>query len=170
MPIPINPSNSESKYQFDISFLIPKEDNKKVVTASDKEATLLMKIWASGKRIGEYKFSLSDSVISQREFVTLKSSGLLTGDMANCELTNRAKKVITVMSLGENNSFLKKRVEKSYSEILASANKRTKTGYRIPKTADGRQIKQCKIKAGNSTATLTYEEWITMGEKMGWDK
>lgn len=170
MPIPINPSNSESKYQFDISFLLNRTEDKKIVTASDKEAGLLMKIWSSGRRIGDYKFSLSDAVVTQREFMSLKAGGLITGDMSNCELTNRAKKVITVMSLGENNSFLKKKVEKSYSEILANSNKRTKTGYRIPKMADGRQIKQCKIKSGNSTATLTYEEWIIMGEKMGWDK
>lgn len=167
MPIPINPYNAESKYQFDLSFLAKREE--KIVTASDRDATLLMKIWSGAKRLGDYKFSINNS-ISVREFSILKSCGLLTGDVNTCEFTPRAKKVITVMTLGEDNSYLKKRVEKSYSEILASADKRVKTGYRIPKTASGKMIKQCKIKAGNATATLTYEEWLSMGEKMGWDK
>lgn len=169
MPLPINPSNSESKYQFDFSFLL-KNEEKKIVTASDKDATLLMKIWAGGQKLGDYKFTLSNNVISQRDFSILKANGLLVGDMSRCEFTNRAKKVITVMALGEDNSFLKKRKEKSYSEILASSDKKLKTGYRIPKTADGRPIKQCKVKSGDASVTITHEEWESMGKEMGWQK
>ena len=49
MPIPLKPNNYQSNYQFDASFLapsitVPNTDDKKIVTASDRDANLLMKI------------------------------------------------------------------------------------------------------------------------------
>ena len=171
MPIPLRPNSQQSNYQFDASFLanMPSEE-KKVITASDRDAGLLMKIWNGAVKTGEYQFNITDNVISQRDFSILKANGFIMGDMRGCEFTARAKKIVTVMTLGEDNAFLKKRVDKSYSEILASNNKSMKTGYRIPKHASGKMIKQCKVKMNGGSVILTYDEWMAMGEKMGWDK
>lgn len=172
MPLPVNPNSSESKYCFDASFLLQNtpDSGKKIVTASDKDAELIMKIWSVGQKLGKSKFSIANSSISPREFSILKSNGFITGDMSACELTGRAKKVITIMTLGEDNSFLKRRVNKSYSEILANSNKKLKTGYRVPKVASGKPVDQCRVKYGGAETVITKEDWIRMGERMKWIK
>ena len=61
--------------------------------------------------------------------------GFLTGGVDEVKLTRSGKIVITTMALGEVNSFAKAKQQKSYTEILASMDKRGKKGYRIPKYA-----------------------------------
>ena len=47
----------------------------------------------------------------------------------------KGKRVIKTMALGETSSFLQKKENKTYSEILASMNKKNKPGYRMPRIA-----------------------------------
>jgi len=61
--------------------------------------------------------------------------GLLTGGADTVKVTSRAKRVITVMALGEVNHFETTRQDKPYNEILAGLSKKNKPGYRIPKYA-----------------------------------
>ena len=51
------------------------------------------------------------------------------------EITKRGKTIITTMALGEPNKFETSKQQKSYTEILASMDKRGKKGYRTPKYA-----------------------------------
>ena len=55
------------------------------------------------------------------------------------KLTNKAKAVITTMALGENNAFTKMQKKKSYTEIIASMDKRGKKGFRMAKVYDGKE-------------------------------
>jgi hypothetical protein len=123
LPIaPIGPGNGhpqENNMFVDYSFLAQKvvENDKIKVTASNKDADILMKIWLEAERKGG-KFAVSSDLgLSSRDITRLK----------------RGKKVITVMALGEGNKFEKGRKEKNYLEIMASMDKRGKDGYRIPK-------------------------------------
>lgn len=132
MPIPLRPQKSleESKYLMDFSFLAQKVSSKQEPEPEDKNAALLLKVWASGRRDGD-KLRVSSQEVKPQDFAYLKSNGLVTGEMENCSITERGRKLITVMTLGENNAFLRTRKQKSYTEILASANKRGKPGFRM---------------------------------------
>jgi len=138
MPIPIRPRSQqpEKNTYLDYSFLanhMPAQ--KKVVTASDKDAEALMKIWLNAEQAnGQYKIT-SSVELSSREIMRLKSQGFVTGSSSQVEFTDRGKKVITVMALGEGNNFQANRTDKSYIEILASMDHRGKSGYRTPKFA-----------------------------------
>ena len=126
MPIPINPVGSDSngkdkdlsKLQMDYSWLstiTPQaESNKKIVTASDKDADTLMQIWLTSEKTKDNIFKIKDNTkISSQDIVRLKSHGLLTGGTNEVKLTPRGKLVITTMALGENNGFLKNQKSKS---------------------------------------------------------
>lgn len=144
MPVPIGlvgggisqqPSNNGL---LDASFLvhnIPAEDDGINVVASNKNADDLMKIWLNAKRIGNDTLELKGLDIDNRDLIRLKARGLITGGMDTVKLTQKGKSVVSTMSLGESNAFLKKKKNKSYTEILASMDKRNKKGYRIPKFA-----------------------------------
>jgi hypothetical protein len=139
LPIaPIGPGNGhpqENNMFVDYSFLAQKvvENDKIKVTASNKDADILMKIWLEAERKGG-KFAVSSDLgLSSRDITRLKTYGLIAGDSESLEITARGKKVITVMALGEGNKFEKGRKEKNYLEIMASMDKRGKDGYRIPK-------------------------------------
>jgi hypothetical protein len=142
MPIPIKP-NSENNLQIDYSILFSKnlppiqnEANKKIVLASDKDADLLMEVWINGEKKNQETFALKrGSKITSGDILRLKSHGLMDGTAEEFKLTNKGKIVITTLVLGENNSFLKDKKSKKYTEILASMNKRGKAGYRIPTIA-----------------------------------
>ena len=130
MPIPLRPQNSqESKYLMDFSFLAQKVSGKQEIAPEDKDAALLLKVWASGRRDGD-KLKVSSQEVKPQDFAYLKTSGLVSGEMESCVITERGKKLITVMTLGENNTFLRTRKQKSYTEIMASTNKRGKPGFR----------------------------------------
>jgi len=145
MPVPINPVGSDSNgkdkdfsgLQMDYSWLsgiTPKaESNKKIVTASDKDADVLMQIWLTAEKTKESTFKIIDNTkVSSQDVIRLKSHGLLTGGTDEVKLTPRGKLVITTMALGENNGFLKNQKSKSYTEIMASMSKKGKPGYRMP--------------------------------------
>jgi len=141
MPLPIAPigpgrgSPQESNLFVDYSFLAQKvvESDKKKVTASNKDADLLMKIWLEAESRNGNLLVSSRLGITSRDVMRLKTFGLVTGSSDELQLTERGKKVITVMALGESNNFEKGKSDKSYLEILASMDKRGKDGYRIPK-------------------------------------
>jgi hypothetical protein len=176
MPIPIRlvnmPENNSEKPSVDYSFLyqqpIEKESSKKVITATDREAELLMKIWDSAEKTSEGRFRLSSKDISDSDFCRLRSSGFVSGGMDCCEFTKRAKQIVKVMTLGESNSFLKKRIDKSYNEILAQNKTRFKKGYRISKTSQSSQPKEASDE--NLKFKLTRKEWENIGDQMGWTK
>ena len=141
MPLPIasigpgNGSPQENSLYVDYSFLAKKviESDRKKVTASNKDADLLMKIWLEAES-NNGKFLVSSGLgITSSDVMRLKTFGLVTGSSEEVQLTERGKKVITVMALGEGNNFEKGKSDKSYLEILASMDKRGKEGYRIPK-------------------------------------
>ena len=144
MPVPIRPipdNRREEKMFSDYSVLLnmlpvvpPK---KKTVEASNQDASLLFEIWASGEKVdGEDTVKISPSMnISSRDIMRLKTMGFLTGGTEEVKFTRRGKIVITTMALGETNNFEKRKQQKSYTEILASMNKRGKKGFRTPKFA-----------------------------------
>ena len=76
-------------------------------------------------------FKVDDTVISSRDFYRLKTNNLIYGESNKVSFTDRGKDVIKTMSLGEQNAFLKDSKPKDYHEILASTNKRGKSGYRV---------------------------------------
>lgn len=139
MPIPIRPrheSNERNSY-VDYSFLtrnLPAA-SKKTVTASNNDASALMKIWTDASSEGDQFTISSDLGLSQRDITRLKTYGLLAGSSEKVSFTERGKKILTVMALGEGNKFQKDTKEKSYLEIMASMDHRGKAGYRIPKFA-----------------------------------
>jgi hypothetical protein len=140
MPVPIMPikDNSEENNNFvDYSFLAnfqgALENKKKKVEASNSDAELLMKVWLDSEK-NENGLSLKEN-FSSRDIMRLKTYGFIQGSSSEFELTEKGKKVITVMALGEANRFEKSRVQKSYLEIMASMDKKGKKGYRIPKFA-----------------------------------
>ncbi len=141
MPVPIGrvPDNvRESKnIGMDYSFLFnapPVE--KKTVTASNKDASLLLEIWSKGERMEKSdSIKIANINVPSRDIMRLKTMGFIMGDTSEVKFTKRGKIVITTMTLGEESAFEKNKVEKPYSEILASLSKKTKPGYRIPKFA-----------------------------------
>lgn len=146
MPIPIKPVGESQKNNIesmDYSFLLnafPKDckDEKKMVIACDKDASMLLELWSKSEKVGNDTIKIGkDLKLSSTDIIRLKSHGLITGGSEEVKLTNRGKAVITTMALGENNNFLKVKKEKSYTEILASIDKRGKKGYRIPKISLG---------------------------------
>jgi len=141
MPVPIRINNHDHKNDdekspiMDFSVLlsgIPNDKPMKKIAASDKDAKLLFEIWSASQKINEttYKVSSSSSV-SSRDLIRLKTLGLIQGDKDTVSFTDRGKVVVSTMALGEPNKFEEKRQDKSYSEILASMDKRKKKGYRI---------------------------------------
>ena len=142
MPVPIGlgggyPEKPENKGLLDISFLAnmpTKEASSTIATVADKDANDLMNIWLHAKKIGSDTFEIVKEIgLANKDLIRLKARGLISGGTERVKFTSRAKTVISTMTLGENNKFLENRKEKSYSEILASMDKRGKTGYRIPK-------------------------------------
>lgn len=147
MPIPINPAgrlsdNRGRESAIDISFLathlpeIEKEASREVLTASDKDANVLMKIWLKADRVEKDTFKITPELeIDGSDVMRLKTKGLLTGKVDEVKLTPKGKTIVSTMALAESNKFLNEKKDKSYSEILASNDKRNKKGYRIPKYA-----------------------------------
>jgi hypothetical protein len=138
MPIPIRPFQSPQENNdryVDYSFLAQQfvKTEKRQVTASNKDAETLMKIWLEAESKGE-KFIISSELgLSSHDITRLKTYGLIAGANEDLVITDRGRKVITVMALGEGNKFEKGKTDKNYLEILASMDKRGKSGYRIPK-------------------------------------
>ncbi len=137
MPTPLNQSNTSNMF-IDWSFLakqIDSTNSKRVVEASNKDADLLMQIWSEAERDGKYLKIGKNLGIASGDILRLKTFGLITGGTDKISVTEKGKKIIKIMSLGETNTFMSKAKEKSYKEILAGLDKRNQKGYRIPKFA-----------------------------------
>jgi hypothetical protein len=148
MPTPINPVNfgggdtqpfkSNPSYTVDYSMLANQfEDaytkpgaSKKVVTASNRDASLLYELWSKAEKSDEESFKVESLELNSRDIMRLKSMGFVTGNTNEVKLTDKGKKIITTISLAEPNRFQLTSQKKSYNEILASMDKRGKPGYR----------------------------------------
>ena len=142
MPIPIklikDKENSEISSGMDYSFLLNQikdvsntsKNSKKQIYASNKDASLLYNIWCKSER-NDKKLKINENIVDKRDLMRLKTLGFLNVNNNEVEFTKKGKVIITTMSLAEENSFEKKRQNKSYSEILASMDKRGKKGYRM---------------------------------------
>lgn len=141
-PIRLNKDSYEEKnmaldYSFLLDKIIPIEDNKrKTVIASNKDASLLFDIWSKSEKINEDTFKVNTKQVDNKDIMRLKTQGFITGNTESLHFTSRGKTIIATMALGETNKFAKDAdSEKSYTEILASMDKRNKKGYRVPKYA-----------------------------------
>jgi len=144
MPIPIRPIPDQTRddknssgvdYSFLSNYFTSKPQNKKIVTASNKDASMLFEIWRKGEKSEGNSIKVADCKIDNQEILRLKTMGLITGGADTIRITERGKRVITVMALGEVNRFEKSKQDKPYNEILAGLSKKDKPGYRIPKFA-----------------------------------
>jgi predicted extracellular nuclease len=151
MPIPIMPlpdrNTDKSSGNLDYSFLF-NQPEKKIVTASNQDASLLFKLWSSGQKGSSDSIKVDTNVISSKDIIRLKSMGFLQGDTSAVQFTKKGKMVITTMALGEDSQFEKRRQEKKYTEILASMDKRGKKGFRVASNDP-------KFATGNNTLDLT---------------
>lgn len=139
MPLPILPINNNNEENnnsglLDYSFLfnnnLTKTSGFRVV--SNKDADLLMKIWLKGDKKNNFQFGIDENICSKTDVSRLKVNGLVEASAGGgVVFTEKAKKVITTMTLGEQNRFLNSKKEKNYTEILASMDKRGKKGYRV---------------------------------------
>jgi len=144
MPVPIGlvngkPEPPENNSFLDMSFLANLPPTVEASNSSfelpDKDASDLMEIWLKAKKIDKDTFMINENVdLNNKDLIRLKARGLIKGGTEKISFTPRAKTVITTMTLGENNAFLNKKKEKSYSEILASMDKRGKKGFRTAST------------------------------------
>lgn len=152
MPIPIKPyhelpwggessgtSTNMGNFFLDYESLYTNLENtkKKEVTASNKDASILFKIWQQGKKTNNKIRITNELGITSSDVLRLKANGFLTGGADEVSFTPIGRKIITTMSLGEENAFMKNRKQKSFHEILASMDKRGKQGYRIAFCNDG---------------------------------
>lgn len=169
MPLPIKTvsdqeRNSEkNNYNVDMSFLFSKPSDRKKITASNRDAEALMKIWSEAKSKGNNVYDLENCCVDKRDFMRLKVNGFVEGSSDSFRITSRGKKIITVMTLGESNRFLKSKKEKSYTEILAST-KTNKGNYRIA----NKENKSCRVTSKNGSFSLTKEAWEKMGREAKW--
>jgi hypothetical protein len=134
MPVPIRPlPDNKSNFggiDFSILFQQP-QSNKKTVTASNKDASLLYELWFTGEKVDNDSIKINADVnISSRDIIRLKTMGFLTGGTDQVKFTKKGKRIITTMALSEESCFHKKRQQKPYTEILASMNKKGKKGFR----------------------------------------
>jgi hypothetical protein len=143
MPLPIGLVGEKSvkpeHTMLDISFLASYaptivEADKGSTTYADKDADDLMKIWLHAEKVDNETFIVNEGTkLDNKDILRLKARGLISGGSDKIKFTTKAKNVIKTMALGESNRFLEVKKNKSYSEILASMDKRNKPGYRVPK-------------------------------------
>ena len=133
MPIPIHNPNQEQNTNIDYSFLLKRVDDasKRTVTASNRDADLLMDIWKLGNKKDNTTFDVKELDLTQRDLMRLKQIGLVAGNKQELVLTEKGKNIIKTMTLGESNRFGMERKQKSYTEIMASISKKGKSGFRI---------------------------------------
>ena len=143
MPVPIsrlrdmpeeNGKSEKSNFSMDYSFLTAIPQQKRV-EASNQDADTIMKIWSTGDFVSEDTYKVASDAISQNDIKRLSSKGFVTCSGDTVKFTSKGKLIITTMTLGESNNFLKDKKQISYREIMASLDKRGKKGYRVPKFA-----------------------------------
>jgi len=128
----IHDRNVPKNTTIDYSFLFNQPSAKMKVTASDKDAQLLFDLWSHGekcKKVDTVKIDPSWNIAS-RDITRLKTLGFIRGNNNEIQFTRKGKYIITTMSLAEQSAFEKIKKNKSYTEILASMDKRGKKGYR----------------------------------------
>jgi len=140
MPVPIKTILDVDYYRednnrntVDYSFLStfqPEKPKSKNVIATNTDASLLFEIWTKSEKSGEDSYRI-DSEITSRDILRLKSRGFLTGSSDLVKFTQKGKRIVTTMALGEPNKFAEAKTKKDYAEIMASMDKRGKKGYRI---------------------------------------
>jgi len=146
MPVPIrlnhSPEKSEvSNLAIDYSFLLQQQpypsQTSRQVTASNADAALLFELWTQARKLSDRENSFRvDASVDPQAILRLKSRGFITGGVNEIKFTERGRKIVVTMALGETSRFAKDAdKDKSYTEILASMDKRGKKGYRIPKYA-----------------------------------
>lgn len=146
MPIPIRPNygqpeQSEQNTNIDFSFLLNDYDqrSKKTVTASNRDAKLLMDIWLKASKTQDDAYVIDDLETQSRDVMRLKTLGFITGGTQEVKFTERGKMIIKTMALGETNKFEKDKKDKSYTEILAGM-KPDKKGLRDPRFASNHNL------------------------------
>ena len=139
MPVPIRPIpyNRNDLSGMDYSFLLQNQQpSKKTVTASNKDASLLFRLWSTGEKVEEDVVKINSEInISSDDIMRLKTMGFLTGGTDKVKFTRKGKIVITTMVLSEESNFNKNKQDKPYTEILANMSKRGKKGYRTAQFA-----------------------------------
>ena len=106
--------------------------NKKYVTASNKDATLLYELWQKGtsadnnRRVFDLEKSKQSAKLSAMDITKLKTLGFISGNGDKVAFTEKGKKVLITMTLSEPNKFALRAQAKPYNEILASLNSRKK--------------------------------------------
>jgi len=144
MPIPImgipdktreDKNQSGVDYSFLTDYITAKPTNKKIVTASDKDAAVLFKIWQKSEKCKNGEIKIQSCDIDKKEILRLKTLGFISGSNEFIKITGKGRRIITVMALGEVNKFETSHQDKPYHEILAGLSKKNKPGYRIPKFA-----------------------------------
>ena len=163
MPVPIqrihevvDKTAGDGNFYIDYSILInnfPKE-SKKIVTASDEDAELLIKLWATSDKVSDNVYKIKNSKVTNDDILRLKSHGFLTGGTEEIKFTGKAKAVITTMALGESNALQKNVKKKHYTEIIASMSLKGKSGYRVPKIASNYNL----IRVSQSDESMLPEE------------
>lgn len=134
--------NTAIDYSFLFNNPIPQ---KKTVVASNKDASLLFELWASGEKVDDTIRIKPSKNITSKDILRLKTLGFLIGDLNTVKFTRKGKLVITTMALGETSQFEKNKESKTYTEILASMNKRGKKGFRMAR-------KEPKFSVNNSNS------------------
>jgi len=116
------------------SFMPTPAPSKNVVTASNKDADALYKLWESGKNnmTGEFDIEQTKELtqLSARDITRLKTLGLITAHADKATITERGRKVLITMTLNEPNNFQLKAQKKPYNEILAGMDRKKKGGLR----------------------------------------
>ena len=141
IPIRLNKDKENKNLSIDYSFLLeqmaPVEKKQKTIIASNKDASLLYDIWCKAQKMdGGETFKIDTKSVNSKDIIRLKTNGFITGDVETLKFTAKGKTIITTMALAETNCFAKDAdKQKSYTEILASMDKRGKKGYRIPRFA-----------------------------------
>ena len=149
MPIPIHyiaDRDVPKKMTIDYSFLFTQPPSKMKVTASDKDAQLLFDLWSKGEKSAHDSIKINSNLIASRDLIRLKTMGFISGGKDEVQFTRKGKHIITTMSLAEPNAFEKVKSNKSYTEILASMDKRGKKGYRIAES----KVPKFNINTGNN--------------------
>jgi len=113
---------------------------KKTVTASNRDAKLLMDIWLKANKVTEDTYKLGQIETTSRDIMRLKTLGFITGGTDEVKFTEKGKTVIKTMALGEPNQFDKNKRDKSYTEILAGMKPDGKKGFRDPRFASNNNV------------------------------
>ena len=141
MPIPINPVSSPNQgishnlFYSEVSNL-QSGGGRQIKEANNRDASILMDIWLKASKEDDV-FVVDDNIAGRKDIARLKAKGFVSSQFGSqkVSITERGRSIIAVMALGETNKMIKNQKNKPYTEIIASMDKRGKSGYRIPRYA-----------------------------------